>query len=106
MASLGDRVLARWPQEKSWWYPGVIVGDSGGLEVQFDDGDRSKVTPDEVRPLQVALGTRLQCRWKGGDAYYPGKVAAVHGHALHIAYDDGDQEVTSVCMIRIDQADL
>ncbi len=106
MAILGERVLARWPLEKSWWYPGVIVGTSGELEVQFDDGGRSFVDLDEVRPLEVRVGTAIQARWKGGNAYYPGKVSAVHGHALHIAYDDGDQEVTSVCMIRIDQANI
>ncbi len=106
MPALGDRVLARWPQEKSWWYPGVVVGDGPSPEVQFDDGDRSMVAVAEMRPLQVAIGTKLQCRWKGGEAYYPGKVAAVYGHAMHIAYDDGDQEVTSICMIRINEADL
>lgn len=106
MPNLGDRVLARWPREKSWWYPGVVVGDGTITEVQFDDGDRSMVPTDEMRPLEVAVGTKLQCRWKGGEGYFAGKVAAVHGHALHIAYDDGDQEITSVCMVRIDVADI
>lgn len=106
MPNLGDRVLARWPREKSWWYPGVVVGDGTVSEVQFDDGDRSMVPADEMRPLAVAVGTKIQCRWKGGDAYYAGKVSAVYGQALHVAYDDGDQEVTSVSMIRIDAAEL
>jgi DNA repair Crb2-like protein len=107
MANIGDRVLAKWPVEKDWWYPGVVVGTGlVGLEVQFDDGDRTSVTDEEYRPLQLGIGSRVYCRWKGGGEYYPGKVSMAVGDAIHVEYDDGDKETTSVSMVRVNQADL
>ena len=106
MPNVGDRVLAQWPVEKVWWYPGTIVGMSGGqVVVQFDDGDRSAVGLNEVRDLAVRVGTRVYGRWEGGGTYYPGKVSEVVGQAIHINYDDGDQEWTAICMVRIHQDD-
>ena len=60
MATLGDRVLAFWPGEADWWYPGVIVSEAAGTyDVQFDDGDRSNLREDQVRPLAFAPGARV-----------------------------------------------
>lgn len=102
MPNVGDRVLAQWPQEKNWWYPGVIVTEGGGVcEVQFDDGDRATLKSDQARPLAISIGDRVYCRWKGGDAYYPGKIANVVGAAIWVDYDDGDHEVTSIGLIRV-----
>jgi hypothetical protein len=106
MPNVGDRVLAQWPVEKVWWYPGTIIGMSGGqVVVQFDDGDRSPVGLNEVRDLAVRVGTRVYGRWEGGSTYYPGKVSEAVGQAIHIHYDDGDQEWTAVGMVRIHQDD-
>ena len=107
MASIGDRVLAKWPVEKEWWYPGVVVGTGlVGVDVQYDDGDRASVGEQEYKPLVLEVGSRVFARWKGGGEYYPGKVAMVAGSALHVDYDDGDRETTSLSMIRVNQADL
>lgn len=107
MFNLGDRVLAQWPAEKVWWYPGTVVslGDASA-EIQFDDGDRSEVELSQIRELAVQVGTRVYCRWQAGQTYYPGKVSEVIGHAMRLNYDDGDQEWTAVSMIRINQNDL
>ena len=100
-------MLARWPQEVQWWYPGVIVESAGGgFLVQFDDGDRSQVAANEVRPLNVSVGDRVYGRWQGGKSYFPGKVASSMANAIHIHFDDGDQEVTSVSMVRVNADDL
>lgn len=104
---LGDRVLAKWPQEEQWWYPGVVTdSDGASVEVTFDDGDRSRVSVEDVRPLMVRVGSRVYCRWKGGDSYYAGKVSQAQGAAIHIDYDDGDQEMTSISLIRVNRNDL
>lgn len=103
--NVGDRVLAQWEEE--WWYPGVIVASNGaGVVVQFDDGDRATLANDQARPLSYSVGNRVYCRWKGGAAYYPGVVSAVIGSAVAIEYDDGDQETTTLSMVRIHEDDL
>lgn len=107
MPNIGDRVLAKWPQEEQWWYPGVVTkSDASGIEVTFDDGDRSVVAPDQMRPLSVGVGSRVYCRWRGGAAYYPGKVGQAQGAAIAVDYDDGDQETTSISLIRVNRNDL
>ena len=103
--NIGDRVLAQWEQQ--WWYPGVIVAVNGaGIVVQFDDGDRAPMSIEQARPLSYSVGDRVFCRWKGGDAYYPGVVSAVIGSAISIDYEDGDKETTTLSMVRINEADL
>lgn len=107
MASIGERVLAEWPAEVQWWYPGVVVSDAGGAkEVQFDDGGRATLTDAQMVPLSIATGKRVFCRWKGGEQYYGGVVSSSVGNCIHVDYDDGDKESTSVSMVRINIADL
>lgn len=107
MALVGDRVLARWPAETDWWYPGVVcLAEPAKLEVQFDDGDRAELAPWEVTALQVRIGSRVFGRWQGGKFYYPGQVTEQRGEAIHIVYDDGDQEWSTVSLIRVHQQDL
>lgn len=102
MPDVGDRVLARWPAEIDWWYPGVVCERADDrLLVQFDDGDRAWVTPHEALPLDLDDGARVYGRWQGGGQYHPGLVTSRVGDALHIRYDDGDEEWTSVSMVRV-----
>jgi hypothetical protein len=96
----GDRVLACWFDLH--WYPGVVLGvDGKRVHVLFDDGDQALLTPDKVRPLDIKVGDRVFCRFKGGPAYYPGEVTRKKGEVIHIQYDDGDEETTSIRLVRI-----
>ena len=104
--SIGDRVLARWLHEIEWWYPGVVCGTGAELLVQFDDGDRATLPADLIRPLDLESGSRIQCRYQGTKAFYPGQVAARVGSAIEVHYDDGDKEVTSISMVRVNIRDL
>jgi hypothetical protein len=107
MLRLGDRVLAMWPVEVEWWYPGVVCLVAGNeVEVQFDDGDRSAMTTADVMPLAVGVGWRVFGRWRGDRFYYPGRITEQRGEAIHIDYDDGDSEWTTVSMVRVHQGDL
>jgi len=102
MWSIGDRVLANWPLEVSWMYPGVLCGvRDDGCIVQFDDGGRAQVAEEEIRRLNVDVGDRVFGRWRGGGQYLPGKVLVQRGWAILIRYDDGEEEWTSVCLVRI-----
>lgn len=107
MMRLGDLVLAVWPVEVEWRYPGVICLVAGHeVEVQFNDGDRAVVTAADVMPLAVGVGWRVCCRFQGGPFYFPGRVTDQRGEAIHVDYDDGDAEWTTVSMVRVHHSDL
>lgn len=92
----GDWVLARW-QNGPYWFPGVIENRVGNdLTIAYDDGTRETVASSQVRPYDWTLGTRVQCRWKGGSEWYAGKITAISadGITIDVAYDDGDREQT------------
>jgi hypothetical protein len=97
----GDRVLAWWESGQFLWYPGTIADvEAERYHVQFDDGAASWVPADQLLPLEVNEGSRVQCRWKGGAAWYSGTVDGKDGSRIHIAYDDGDQEWTTADLVR------
>lgn len=107
ISRVGDRVLAKWTSEWEWWYPGVVCAVEGwSIDIQFDDGDRAIVSAQDVMPLVIRETSRVHGRWQGGALYYPGSVSARVGDAIRIDYDDGDQEWTSISMVRIHRDDL
>jgi len=96
----GDRILGCWFDLH--WYPGVVLSiDGKRLHVLFDDGDQALLTPDKVRALDIKVGDRVWCRFKGGPVYYAGEVMKKQGEVIHIHYEDGDEETTSLRLIRI-----
>jgi hypothetical protein len=100
--SVGERVLGCWFDLH--WYPGIILAlDGKRLHVLFDDGDQALVTPDRVKPLDLRTGDRVCCRWKGGPIYYPGEITRLDGEVIHVNYDDGDEETTSIRLVRIER---
>lgn len=107
MAQVGSRVIARWSVEPDWFYPGVVCESNGSVcEVQFDDGDRGEVPVSDVKPIPNLENHRIFGNWRGGGIYYAGRVSSVEGHAIHIDFDDGDTETTSVSMLRFHRDDL
>ena len=106
MASRGDRVLAWWPGEREWWYAGVVCEVGAEIEVQYDDCNRASLTPEQVRPLAIGVGSRVYVRWRGDVIYYPGRISEVVGSAFHVAYDDGDTEWASLSAMRVHEKDL
>jgi hypothetical protein len=46
------------------------------------------------------VGDPVECNWKNGGRYYPGKVAGAEGGKLFINYKDGDKEHTKLSMCR------
>lgn len=92
--SRGDWVLGQW-QGGAYWFPGVVQGRSGDMvTIAYDDGTRETVPSKRVRPYTWNLGTRVECRWAGGSAWYPGQIASISGDGteLNITYDDGERE--------------
>jgi hypothetical protein len=98
----GDRVLACWHDLN--WYPGVVVSVNGKrIHILFDDGDQALVTPDRIRALAFRAGDRVCCRKKGGPFYSPGEITRINGEVIHVAYDDGEEEVTSIRLVRVER---
>jgi hypothetical protein len=89
----GDWVLARWKNGQHW-FPGIIQSVSGSrLTIKYDDGDLETLNVNAVRPYNWAIGSRVECNFKG-TGWFAGKITALSGEALSIAYDDGDKEKT------------
>jgi hypothetical protein len=96
----GDRIVGR--GRDGCWYPAdILTIDGDRIVLQYLDGVQGILTPELIRPLEVAVGMRVEGRWRGGDVYYPGKIDQERGERIHIQYDDGDEEWTTVRLIRI-----
>ena len=100
---VGQRVLAQWYPEV-FFYPGTIAAEDGGeYHIEFDDGDEAWVTAKQIFPLVIRVGHQVFGRWQGGPAYFPGRVDQQDGERIHIQYDDGDQEWTTISMVRVER---
>ncbi len=96
----GDWVLAKY-KNGPFWFPGVVETDSGkGVSVVYDDGDRETLPSNLVKNYDWKVGSVVECNFKSGGNWYRGKVTALSGEALSIAYDDGDRERTKTGLCR------
>ena len=94
-----SRVLGQWSD--GYWYPATIVGENEGVfQVSFDDGDTAELDGLKIKEIDWKVGSSIECNWKDGGAYYPGKITKKSGDSIHMSYDDGDQEDTSISKCR------
>jgi DNA repair protein Crb2 Tudor domain len=99
----GERVLAY--DVDGFVYPAEILSiEEDRVVVQFLDGPERMLTPELIRPFKLGVGSRVECRWKGGPAYFPGVLAKVEDERVFVRYDDGDEEWTSVRLVRLKPA--
>jgi hypothetical protein len=58
----GDWVLARWQDDREWYFPAVVTTRTGDeLALQYDDGDSGTQPAENVRPFDWNVGTQLSC---------------------------------------------
>jgi hypothetical protein len=96
----GDRIMAQ--DIDGFTYPAEILSiDEDRVVVQFLDGPERMLTPELLRPFDLKVGAAVECRWKGGQAYFPGKISQLEGDRAHIAYNDGDSEWTTIRLVRM-----
>lgn len=97
----GDRVLAYDSDECI--YPAEIVSiqDEQRIIVQYLDGPERMLTPELIKRFDVKAGLKVECRWSGAPHYFPGSIAKVDGERIHVKYEDGDDEWTSIRLFRI-----
>ena len=92
-------MLGQWSDGN--WYPANIANRAGNeFELHFDDGDKATVEADQIKRLYWHVGTRVECNWKRGGTYYPGTISRMDREVIHVMYDDGDREDTTVSTCR------
>ncbi len=96
----GDRVLVN--AAEGYWYPADILSiESDRIVVHYLLGGEGMVTPELVKSLEVKPGLRVEGRWRGGNAFFLGRIAQQRGERLFLKYDDGDEEWTTIRLIRL-----
>ncbi|MEB2845534.1 hypothetical protein GAO09_22650 [Rhizobiales bacterium RZME27] len=90
----GDWVLGNY-KGAGYWFPGIIdkIAD-GKVTIRYDDGDKETVAMGNVRPYNWAIGTKVECNFKGKGDWYSGTISSLAGEKIGINYDDGDKETT------------
>ncbi len=98
---VGDRVQCNW-QKKGTMYSGKITSLSGGnVHISYDDGDQEDTTLNLCKAIPAPkVGDRVECDWKNQGTFYPGKITSKKGDSVHISYDDGGQEDTTINMCK------
>jgi hypothetical protein len=98
--SVGDRVLAPW--EPEYLYAGTVsqIQDED-VHIDFDDGDSGWVPLSELCPLQFEVDQPVLCRKEMGALFYPATVADMSGETVHVTFDDGGDEWTTVAALRV-----
>lgn len=102
---VGEKVEGYFEEYKAWFGGQVkAVNDNGSYHVLFDDGDEDKqILPIRLRKKAVSIrkdryhvGDRVEARFQGDAAWFPGKISKVNTQggvlSYNILYDDGDTE--------------
>jgi len=98
---VGEKLLVNWSHDK-YWYPATIKKKDGQRYfVVFDDGDKEWTVPSHMIEEDIRVGDRVFGNWKKRKRYYPGRVTRRDGNKIHISYDDGDQENTTISFVRV-----
>ncbi|MBI3822411.1 MAG: hypothetical protein HY289_06995 [Planctomycetes bacterium] len=97
----GDRVLALDCDECVYPAEIVTIEDDHRIVVQYLDGPERMLTPELIRRFDVKAGMKVECRFSGGPNFFPGTLNKVDGERIHVKYDDGDDEWTSIRLFRI-----
>ena len=86
----------------TYWYPATIAKKAGDRYfVVLRNGIREWADPSRLTEDDIKVGSRVFGNWKNGGHYYPGRITRRNGVNIHISYDDGDQEDTTVSAVRV-----
>ena len=71
------------------------------IGVQYLDGPERMLTPELIKRYDLRVGMSIECRWSAGPHYFPGKIDKLDGERVRIEYDDGEDEWTSIRLVRL-----
>jgi hypothetical protein len=95
------RAFARWEAD-GYCYPVKIEKQKeGNVFVRYTDDVTEWAPAWRVGYYTVGVGDEVFGNWKNRGLYYRGKVTKRDGNDIHIQYDDGDEEDTTIDLIRI-----
>lgn len=96
----GDRALAQWDDQ--YWYCAIVrEADSRQhrYSVEFGDGSSAWIFASQMLEDDIKVGDRISAKRKG--TYSWGKITKRNGNDIHISYDDGDEEDTTIDVVRV-----
>ncbi|CAN5279234.1 hypothetical protein BH11PSE11_BH11PSE11_07310 [soil metagenome] len=101
----GDRVECNWKGGGKYYKGQVGAAEGDKLFINYNDGDKEHTSASMCRPLTIASGpmaegSRVECRWKNGNVWYPGVIAEKTADQVFIHYNDGDKENTTLSKCR------
>ena len=105
---VGDAVECNW-KGGGKYYPGRVAAKEGAkLFIHYNDGDKEHTIDAMCRPMggggastgDMMEGSRVSCRWKNGNTWYPGVIVEKTGSRVYIHYNDGDKEHTTLSKCR------
>lgn len=96
------RALAQ-KNDQYWYLATVREVDSSQhrYSVEFADGSSAWVVAAQMLPDDIIVGDRISANWKGEGTYYWGKITERNGNDIHISYDDGSEEETTIEVVRV-----
>ena len=97
----GERCFARSKADGCYYAAAIQQEVAPEFQVKFDTGEEAWVDATDLASAELPVGTRVQARWKSGSVYFHGKVMQKTADGVHVHYDDGDQEWTTLNMLRI-----
>jgi hypothetical protein len=82
------------------------VGTDGRIRVVYADGDTEAVSEESLYPDSIAPGMRVEARIRTWRQWFPGEVQRRVGHAVFVRFDDGDEQWTSIGLVRVPIGDV
>jgi hypothetical protein len=99
--AFGDQVLAPRAGD-SYCYPGTVQQDAGEhCSILFEDGNEAWVPTGQVQPLRLEPGDWIEVRLPAGREFSIARVVRFGSGRLIVKYEDGEQETTSLGLIRM-----
>ena len=106
-SAVGSEALAHY-RSSGFAYASVITGvrDGGRVDVVYADGDSETLATTELYPEAIVQGTRVEARIRQWTRFFPGTVQRRVAHAVFVRFDDGDEQWTSIGLVRLPAAGL
>lgn len=99
--NVGDVLLVNWSQDEYWYSATVKQKEDERYLVVFGDGDEEWTTAERMTVDDLRAGDRVFGNWQMQGTYYPGRITQRKGRDIHIKYDDGNEEDTTIAVVRV-----
>jgi len=97
---VGNRAFAYWEADQ-YYYPATITQVEGDdIYIRYDTGEEEWTNSDYLAEMKVAVGDEVESKWSQDGEYYTAQVTAINGEQVHVVYEDGNEEWTSINNLR------